>query len=335
MPSPTVKKIAIEVGVSPATVSRALQDGAKYERPAYERRAERIRQLAREYGYRANSAAKAMKTGRFHNVGCLHSVNPDLASFSQRGLVTSLHVTLADHNYSVTSSYLSDKQLTDIESFPRFVRELAVDGLLIDYALEVPDKARLLIDHCQLPAVWINVKHAKNCVYPDDVAAGRLATEHLLELGHRKIVYGELSITSHYSGPDRARGYTEAMKSAGLQPFVVKPEVRAMGERLEMAKAILDDMDPPTAFVTPSPGSANPFVCAVLARGMTLGRDVAFVTINSRMDYQLGIEMTTVLIPFKQVGVVSAEKLLGLIENPQSECPPIAIAPGFQRGWTT
>jgi len=330
-----LNQIAREAGVSTATVTRALNRVGPYVRPKCGKRAEQIRELAERYGYRVNAAAKAMSTGRFHTVGCLHSTNLHATSSYQADLIASVHTNLEANDYYVTSSYLSDDRLTNASTFPKFVRELAVDGLLIDYVARVPDLARKLIDHCQLPAIWMNVKHDTHCVYPDDIAAGRMATEHLIEVGHRKIAYGELAITSHYSHTDRMKGYHQAMKCAGLEPQVIKPKVDAMGDRVDMARKILGQIDKPTAFVTPSPGSSNPFAAATLAHGLEIGRDIAFVTINSQFERAFGVEMSTVLIPFRKVGEVCVNELIAKIEDPARQCPSIAVPPTFERGKTS
>jgi len=125
------------------------------------------------------------------------------------------------------------------------------------------------------------------------------------------------------------------MHNAGLEPLVIKPKVEAMGDRVEMARTILGQIEKPTAFVTPSPGSSNPFAVATLAHGLEIGRDIAFVTINSQFERSLGVEMSTVLIPFRKVGEVCVNQLIAKIEDPSRECPAIAVPPTFERGKTS
>ena len=80
--------------------------------------------------------------------------------------------------------------------------------------------------------MWVNAKFEVDCVYPDDYGAAKSATRQLIELGHRRIAFvhfinplfgatfEESRPRFHYSVEDRAFGYRDAMREAGLSPRV-------------------------------------------------------------------------------------------------------------------
>ncbi|MEM1210895.1 MAG: LacI family DNA-binding transcriptional regulator [Planctomycetota bacterium] len=304
--------------------------------PKCARRAEKIRTLAAERGYRANAAAKAMASGRFNAIGCLHSVDVHSGTAQHATLIAALHSELERFDFYVTSSYLSDERLTDPMGLPKFVRELAVDGLLIDYVgTPAHDVVRDLIVRLRVPAIWMNDKYPANCVYPDDVAAGQIATQHLIELGHRKIAYADLSTTSHYSHKDRLEGYRKAMKRAGLETSIVKPKHCTIDERFDLASLVLGQIDTPTAVVTPSSGTSTPLISSALARGLKPGKDIAFTTTGPEQDRSFGFPISTVLIPFQEVGRVATRELVGQVEDTSRQTAAIAVPPVLERGVTT
>lgn len=329
-----VDQIAQEVGVSANTVTRALNGEATYRRPTYARRAKRIRELADKHGYRANTAAKAMSTGRFNAIGYLHS-SGDNNSFTNIPLLKGIQAALHERNLHLTSSYQPDERLTDADQLPKLVRDMTADGLLVDYISRIPETMLNLFRRYRIPAIWINVKLQQDCVFPDDVAAGRLATEHLLERGHRKIALGALNITSHYSYRDRIEGYTQAMLSAGLQPVVFRPELASFNNRLDHAMQWFQQDDRPTAVVTPGVPSSTPLAAAAMANGLTLGKDIAFVTMHESLERSLGLAMSTVVVPFESVGQLATQELIAKIDDPHTARTPRTILPGFEQGVTS
>lgn len=332
----TLDQIAESVGVSRKTVARALsgQHEAKYAPTA--KRFKEIRRMADQMGYRPNASAKATRLGKFNAIGYLHS-NKFSASHINIELMMGIYGVLNDRDLLLTSAMHSDEQLTDAERVPRLLRELTADGLLIDYINSVPQGMPELIRRCRIPSIWVNVKHETDCVRPDDIEAGRMATQHMIERGHRKILCGSLAITSHYSHYDRIEGYRQAMEEAGLQPVIFDPKLDRYGDRLEHAMQWFaqNQEDLPTAIVTPGPGSSTPLAVATVAQGKQVGNDIAFTTVSAGVERSFGVDMTTVLIPFEEVGRIAVSELLHKINVPDLERPAIAIPPSIEQGVTT
>ncbi|MEM1212603.1 MAG: LacI family DNA-binding transcriptional regulator [Planctomycetota bacterium] len=316
-------------------MTRALNGEANYRRPTYAKRAERIKALARKHGYRANTAAQAMSTGRFNAIGFLHSNIPN-RSYTNAPLLQGVYGELARHNLHMTSAALPDEDLADPERMPKLLRELTADGLLIDYMSEVPQPMSRLLTQHRIPAVWLNTKRQVDCVYPDDIAAGRLATEHLLERGHRGVTFLSVTNSNHYSVDDRIEGYKQVMREAGLEPRIVKRPDVPWEDRFEYCQHLLEEeADTGLAYVCYGSESSTPIAAAGLRRGMALGRDMSIVSFAETPDVALGVLMSTVILPFDDVGRAAVAALIQKIQDPSQPLPPRTCAPWLETGATT
>jgi len=226
-PTITMEQIARQANVSRMTVSNVLSGRYKAKRPTAVDRAERIRRIAREMGYRPNAAARAVRSGRFGMIALLlatrrvHSMLPE-------GLLNGVYAALSESELRLEVAALPDEQFASEQRMPTVLRELAADGMLIDYTGPVPQRTLELIEAHRVPAIWLNVKRPTDCVHPDDYGAGCKATRRLLDLGHQRIGYMDFwhqqsAADSHYSTIDRCRGYEQVMVEAGLTPRMLGP----------------------------------------------------------------------------------------------------------------
>ena len=218
----TLQEIAEEAGVHPATVSRILNSEGEYKRPAYARRAEKVRRIARRLGYMPNAAARAVARRRFGSIALLQHAWRNISYLPQQ-LLEGIQDALEEHALGLTVSRSHDAEIERPEYIPRILRAWNADGLLVNVNAEPKASLRKLLSKHRIPSVWLNIKLKWDCVYSDDRDAGAKLTRHLLGLGHRDIRYlgfrgGGLR---HYSKVDRAAGYAAAMKRAGFAPRVV------------------------------------------------------------------------------------------------------------------
>ncbi len=219
----TIAKLA---GVHPATVSRILNGEENYKRPAYAKRARKIRELARQLGYKPNAAARAIAKKRFGAIALLQHVCRNRSYLPQCLLDGILNAT-EQAGYSLHIGRVDDQQLADEEFVPNLLRNWNWDGLLVNVAVEPGPRLHQLLTHHHVPAVWLNVKHDHDCVYPDDFRAASELTSRLLADGFRRLYYlglGYHSPVQHYSKADRCAGYQKAMHEAGLEAIVFTPD---------------------------------------------------------------------------------------------------------------
>jgi LacI family transcriptional regulator len=333
--SATIRDIAERTGVTHRTVSNVLSGQGKGVRADARSRAKRIREVAEELGYRPNSYARAMRKRRFGAVGLLASTSPTRSNFPTL-LWQGIDEALTDRNLHLVMARLSDSTLTDPEYVPKLLRELACDGLLVNYTHAIPERMLSLIESHHLPAIWINVRRDHNCIYPDEADAGRQAAQHLIRASHRRIAYVSSISRSHFSVEARAKGCQLAGADVGLRIACHFPSGSTLvaTERMEFWKSILAAPDRPTAVVCY--GSLDAVTAMFAARDLDfrVPHDLSIVTFGGQPDTSAGIELTTMLLPEERIGVRAVELLERRIAQPDVPTPAIAMTGTLEPGDT-
>ncbi len=333
----TQKQLAELAGVSQPTVFRALAGRPDVDPDVRQR----IQVLAARHNYQLNVSARTMLTGRTNTIALLLS-----SKYSQTGgsYTGSLHTDLLRgvgdelerRNKHLLVARLGDGPLTDPNFMPRILREYVSDGLLINYHLDIPKRMIDLIRVNEVPAVWINVKQPENSVYPDDVAAGRLATEYLLARGHRDIAmmdYAPLP-TSHYSRTDRFAGYAATMRAAGLTPRLLGVE----GQNIEpqgvaFTRAWMTAADRPGAVITYNAEYAELAAHAAARAGLDVPGDLSMLAISDHPKLVIGgLPFTCVRVPHKQCGITACEMLMDKIAGDNADIPSQTAPPVWVQG---
>ena len=155
-------------------------------------------------------------------------------------------------------------------------------------------------------------------VTSDNAYGARIATEHLLQLGHRDIVF--LANPPTDGCLDRRRGYIEAIRSAGLNPRIT--ETSYARERAAVdAGALLDGENSPSAIFAHNDQSALGVLDALAVRNLTAGRDVSVVGYdNTSASRSPGTNLTTVDIHSRSLGNNAALMALRRLDDPDRPC---------------
>jgi LacI family transcriptional regulator len=236
--------------------------------------------------------------------------------------------------YHLVLAHVSDERLTDPAFLPGFLRSWLCDGLLIDYDAGIPKRLLDLIAHYRIPAVWINAKLPRCAVHPDDLGAGRLATEALLAAGHECIAYLDASLglaqsadVLHYSKLDRRDGYLAAMRQAGRKPLLLVNRVDGpLDAYVERTAQRLLGRDAPTAFVAYSEFESRVLGIPLAERGCRLGRDLVGVTFRSESDVQsYPLRTPALLVPEVAMAEAAVRMLLERIDHPERDAPTEAV----------
>jgi DNA-binding LacI/PurR family transcriptional regulator len=204
-----------------------------------------------------------------------------------------------------------DKQRTFIDT----LLQLGADGVIMSPAIGTPVEDINMAEDNGLPVVLIarSVEGANAPVFRGDDAFGiGLATNHLISLGHRRIVMiGGTDQTS--TGRDRYRGYVHAMEKAGLP---VGPENRIPGPRtkqggFEAATQFLAMKDRPTAAVCWNDLVAIGLMNGIARAGLTPGIDVSVTGYDDLEEAEIATPaLTTVWNGQREVGRQAARALL-------------------------
>jgi LacI family transcriptional regulator len=241
--TPTMRIVAARAGVSAMTVSRVLHDDPGV-RPATR---ERVLAAVEELGYRRNEIARSLRVGR--TTGLLGLVVTNLANPFYAQLALGAEAVIAAHGMRVIVGNTGE----DVAHERRLVDDFAsrrVDGIIV-----VPagtDNRHLRPDElADIPVVLVaRPAHdiSLDTVLIDDFGGAHAATTRLVAAGHRRIGFLGLS-TSVWNINERFRGFTAALKQAGLKPNQRhirhnRPDVRAAEEA---AQDLLATRNPPTA----------------------------------------------------------------------------------------
>ncbi|MEM1210920.1 MAG: LacI family DNA-binding transcriptional regulator [Planctomycetota bacterium] len=310
----TVYDIAKAADVSYSTATRVLNGKADYVRPTFIKRAERIRKIALEMGYRPNAAARATSSGRFNAVGVVVRREDKLGFGPHPSYIRGINQVLDETGNNLVMAPVDPQAVTNDEA-PRILQESMVDALIIGNDDALGEQADATLSSLHIPSVWINTKREYNAVYPDDFGGAQVMVRHLLALGHRRIAFFGSADSGHYSSNDRAAGYATAMRDAGLTPY---PLVWANQprERLAMTEAAMATEDRPTAWLAID-GGHEPVLIAATKQGLSVPEDMSLLLIGHGQPMN-SIYIDTYEIPCYWVGYYSAEMTLKRISDPEN-----------------
>ena len=179
--------VAAAAGVSGQTVSRVANERANVD-PETRRR---VLDAMSALGYRPNSAARALRSGRFRSIGVIMF---SLASYGNTRTLDALASVAAASGYSVTLITVKSATQSDVSGAFLRLREHAVDGIVILIETHRLGENELSIPS-GLPVVVVDssADYPYSVVDNDQAQGASLATEHLLDLGHETVW--------HVSGP--------------------------------------------------------------------------------------------------------------------------------------
>jgi len=324
-PGATLKDIAQATGVSLMTVQRAVS-GHRLVAVATR---QLVLDAAERLGYRPNAFARAIRRGSFDSIGLLTSSDLGRSNLTLP-LLDGIEDVLAARGKYLLHARMTDPQLLDEQLMPRLLGQTMIDGLLIKYDNRIPARMPELIERYRIPAIWINVKLAHDCVRPDDLALGEAGTKHLIDLGHRRIGYVDFSYDvdnpdEHYSSFDRFEGYRRAMDAAGLAVRSVRGRRLEPEARRQAAHGLLAGRDGATAAVCYGNNGAWVVRQTALALGRTLPGECSLLTLDGSFPAYLEIPLTGGRIDQRTMGRTATELLLEKLRRPERRLDPVLL----------
>jgi LacI family transcriptional regulator len=309
--SPTLKQVARSARVSIKTVSRVLNSGT-YVSDLTRRR---VRRAIDQLGYRPNALARGLVTGRSRSIGLVIAdiVNPFFPP-----LVRGIEDVAAARGYNLILCDTDEDPVRE-RAVVSVLLERQVDGLIL-CASRMPRSELARLAHDARHVVLVNrvLSHPSvGAVVIDNVAGARLATAHLLGLGHRRVAYlaGPRLSSSHRK---RLRGYRQALEARGaaFDPRLVAGGTVSMAAGREAMAGLLRLQDPPTAVFAFDDLMAIGALEELRARGHRVPEDVAVVGFDD-IDLAAFVDppLTTVAQPTAEMGRLAANQLVDLIEG--------------------
>ena len=309
----TIRDIAREAGVSTATASRALRRLHNVD-PAT---IARVQAVAERHDYVVSAAASRLAGGR---TGSVAAITPYISRWYFSSVLSGVERVLQEADTDLLLLAAGDPDR--VSRIPQ-VRHLArrVDGFLV-LSLDPDSSALGGLLESEAPTVLVGTKWpGVPSVRIDDESAARLATQHLLNLGHRRVgmIAGRPGRSPFLAERARKRGFEAAV--AGTLPGAGPPEA-AYGDFTvdggETAmNALLAQPDPPTAVFVMSDEMAFGAMRALRMHGLVVGSDVSLVGFDGH-ELAGMLELTTVIQPVADIGATAARMLLGQITEPGS-----------------
>jgi LacI family transcriptional regulator len=321
---PNLRQIAAELGVSMMTVSRGLRGSPEVSAVTRER----ILAAAERLKYRPNRVVSAFKTGRTSLVGVM--VRP--SKLYRCDLIEGIHDTLvAAGSLPVMHFSHSGGEATPDAAELRCLHRLLdqrVDGIIFwpsdetvpNHYLEEVWKRGVPLVAVDRPLPYTRADFSGT----DDVAGGRIAAEHLIGLGHRRlaILCGEPWVSTY---ADRRQGFVEAVAAHNAtaawtkagDEAVVCEQIECRNEAaLDESRELLSGRDRPTALFAVSDVLAAHVYGAAAALNLSIGADISVLGYADIPEAcLLRPSLSTVRQDFQEIGRNAARLLLDRIEG--------------------
>jgi LacI family transcriptional regulator len=319
-----LKELAKHLNLSPTTVSRAL-NGYPEVGEATRRR---VDEEARRFGYRPNTHARRLATGRAHAIGYVLPADKSLMIdplFSD--FVSGATDVYATHGFDVMLH--AGGQEDELSVYQRYAQGGSVDGVvvlgprLVDPRIDLLNKLKIpYIVHGRIGGTesgyaWLDI---------DNYSAFHRATKLLIDLGHHRIGLINGSEDFNYAY-DRRRGYEKALQDRGLKtdPLITSSGLMTEENGYRQTKRILQLSNRPTALILGSMLLVAGAMRAVNEMGLVIGRDVSLIAHDDGLPFlnaqSLVPSLTTTSSSIRAAGARVAELLLGVITDVDAEQP--------------
>lgn len=309
---PTLEEVAKLAGVSRSTVSRVINNHPNV-RPEVR---DRVWEVIRQVGYQPHAAARSLVTSRTHVIGMIipEAVTTLFTDPFFPLLLRGATDACNSHQYQLMLSLFTANTGRQ-EMYQRILRSGYLDGAIVASAsLDDPLIPNLLRDRIPFVSVGRHPNERVHYVDADNVNGARMAVEHLIRLGHRRIatITGRLDMVH---GQDRLRGYRQALEARGIP---VEEELIAEGDYTEASGMVaMQRLLPfsPTAVFVASDMMAIGALKALRQANLGVPQDMALVSFDD-IPIASAIEppLTTVRQPIEHMGSMAVEVLLSVLE---------------------
>ncbi|HSS94233.1 MAG TPA: LacI family DNA-binding transcriptional regulator [Candidatus Dormibacteraeota bacterium] len=312
----TILDVAAAAGVSKSTVSNVIRGEVAVAPDTRARVQEAIEQL----GYRPNVLARQLVQQRTTTLGV---VVGDLGNPFYAEMAKHIEGAASAHGYRAMFCNTQGDEETELSGLESLMEYRAAGVLFLSQPAD-RERARSIVSR-RAPAVFVSCSADwGDVVSADDDAGAEMATEHLVELGHRRIAYFADPTVEDAADHDRQRGYRRVMERSGLPPAVFHWQ-RRPGDLLrqrrdeQVAQLVRDRFT--AVFSSNDYGAIELLECADRL-GVRVPDDLAVVGFDDVVMSGLArIGLTTVRQPQMELAGIAVEMLAGRI-NGEIEGPP-------------
>lgn len=314
---PTASDVAKRAEVSRSAVSLVLAGRAKEARLSTETEA-RIRRAAADLHYKPNASGRSLVSGRTETIGlvirdlALLEVDPYLLP-----LLNGILQRSRTEGYRVLVEGVRSGESGD--PFGDLMDSGRIDGMIVENANYGDESLRRLIKAGR-PVVVLGSQGLKEewSVAIDDREVGRLATEHLVQTGRRRIAHISYSTSGIYAADQRCSGYLQAMSAAGLDvPDAYRAHANfSMQSGYEAMAELLSLKERPDAIFASSDAVAIGAMAAIHDAELSIPRDVAVAGVDDIGAAAFSRpSLTTVTSKPYETGALAADMLMSLMSG--------------------
>ncbi|MCR4689092.1 MAG: LacI family DNA-binding transcriptional regulator [Saccharofermentans sp.] len=318
----TIADIAKMAGVSPAAVSRYLNDGY-----ISDEKREKIRAVIEKTGYVPSRQAQQLRTKRTKLIGV---IIPKIDSYSISCIIAGISEQLNGEDYQILLAN-TDNDYNNELKFLRTFNQDFVDGIIL-IATTVTGEHRKIIKSLKIPVIAIGQKvDFISSIYHDDYGAAYAMTERLLSKGYKKLGYIGVPDWDIAVGVDRLRGFRDCLEDHGI-PFEqdkVLTGMFNMDNGYDNCKKLMSMKKRPDAIFCATDTIALGAVHYLNEHGIKIPDKVAVCGLgNGKTAGVIDPPLTTADYFYKESGVEGAKMILEKIENPKS--PVLSLMLGFE-----
>ncbi|MCP4397222.1 MAG: LacI family transcriptional regulator [bacterium] len=312
----TIADIARLAGVSPATVSRVINNSGYVGKETRKK----VEQIVKISGFRPNMAAKALATSKTNLVGL---IVPNLDNPVYLDILKGVNNACMQQNYSVVLGQ-GGMEPDEIKASMLHLASLQVDGLILalsDYQYDEIQEYIVPVIRNNIPIVKTGkaIREARiDGVLTDPFETGKLAGQHLARQGHERVVILGECDTHHYFLHERVHGF----KSAFLEHGIGMGNINEVPAELTQAGGYLAALDifkqaqRPTAIFTLNDIMAVGVMAAADESAVTIPGDIAVMGIDGiSLGSIIKPRLTTVALPTFEMGQQLFELLHARIED--------------------
>lgn len=323
--APTLEQVAERAGVSRSTASRAINGGLRVSPEAQAS----VEAAVADLGYTPNRAARSLVTKRTDSIA-LVVPEPDERILSDpffAGTLNGLSTALADSELQLV---LVIARPGDSARTIRYLRNGHVDGAIV-VSHHRDDELDRALQQSRLPNVFVgrplSDEGDTQYVDTDNVAGGRIATQHLIDLGRRRIgtIAGPLDMSA---GIDRLAGWREAVRGAGLAENAVVHGDFTIASGAASARRLLEAHPDIDALFVASDLMAAGALGVLAELGRDVPGDIAVVGYdNLGVSMSTNPPLTTVIQPVVAMARAAGARLLDQLQGSVIGGEPLIFAP--------
>jgi len=316
----TIKDIALRLGISPSTVSRALKDHVEISQDTKDS----VKRVAAELNYQPNSLALSLRYSKSNTIGV---IIPEIVHFFFSTVISGIEDVAHARGYNIIITQSNESLEREIQNIQTLFNN-RVDGVLMSISKETETFDHLeALQQRGLPIVFFDrIVEEMHCsqVTVDDFLGGYQATEHLIQQGYKRI--------AHLAGPhglhisiDRMNGYKKALTDNGLaidDSLIIEDSAFNEGAAYKATIDLLTHHHPDALFAA-NDISAMAAIKAAKAYGRAVPYDFGVVGFsNWQFSSLTQPSITTIEQPGFEMGQRAAELLIKELASEETEMLP-------------